>query len=104
MRNYSYRINKKKNSISHCLGYFSIPSYDVFYQLLRSLLAVLSVQMYIFPPLFYGCKTWSLILRDEHGLGAFENRLLMGVIWPSEEQQTGEWRRLHDLYSSTMFH
>jgi hypothetical protein len=70
-------------------------------------LAVLTLQKYIFPPLFYGCKTWSLILREEHGLGAFENRLLMGPFGP-EGQQTGEWRRLHseelhDLHSSTCF-
>ena len=53
----------------------------------------------------YGCETWSLTLREERKLRAFENRVLRKIFGPRREEVTGEWRRLHneelnDLYSS----
>jgi hypothetical protein len=47
----------------------------------------------------YGCETWSLRLREEHGLRVFENRVLR------RDAMTGGCRKLHDeelhdLYSS----
>jgi hypothetical protein len=38
-------------------------------------------------------------------LGVFENRVLRGIFGPKRDEETGEWRRLHneelnDLYSS----
>ena len=30
----------------------------------------------ILPAVLYGCKTWSLILKEEHRLRVFENRVL----------------------------
>jgi hypothetical protein len=47
--------------------------------------------------ILYGCKTWSLTLREEHRL-----RRIFG---PKRVEVTGEWRKLHseelrDLYSS----
>jgi hypothetical protein len=53
----------------------------------------------------YGCETWSLILREEQRLRAFENRVLRRIFGPKRDKATGEWRRLHneelnDLYSS----
>ena len=52
----------------------------------------------------YGCETWSLTLRDECRLRAFENRVLRRVLGPKRDEVTGEWRKLHneelsDLYS-----
>jgi hypothetical protein len=52
------------------------------------------------PVVFYECETWSLILREEHGL----NRVLRKIFGPKRKEVTGEWRRLHneelyDLYS-----
>ena len=52
---------------------------------------------------FY-CFVWSLVLREEHKLSAFDNRVLT-VFWPEWDGVTGEWRRLHneeldDLYCS----
>jgi hypothetical protein len=57
------------------------------------------------PVVFYGCKTWSLTLREEHRLRVFENRVLRRIFGPKGGGVTGEWRRLHkeelnDLYSS----
>jgi hypothetical protein len=52
-----------------------------------------------------GCETWSLILREEHRLRAFENRVLRRICGPKRDEVTGEWRKLHNeklhiLYSS----
>jgi len=53
----------------------------------------------------YGCGTWSVILREEHGLRGFENRVLRTIFGPKRDEVTGEWRKLHneelnDLYCS----
>ena len=53
----------------------------------------------------YGCKTWSLTLREESRLRVFENRVLRRIFGPKRNQVTGEWRRLHNeeryaVYSS----
>jgi hypothetical protein len=50
----------------------------------------------------YGCET-SLILREEHRLGMFENRVLRRIFGLKRVEVTGEWRKLHnkelhDLY------
>jgi len=59
----------------------------------------------ILPVLFYGCETWSLILREETKLWVFENMVLRRIFGPRRDEVTGEWRRLHneelnDRYSS----
>jgi hypothetical protein len=59
----------------------------------------------ILPVVLYGCEAWSLTLREEHGLGVFENRVLRRIFGPKRDEVTGEWRKLHneelqDLYSS----
>jgi hypothetical protein len=53
----------------------------------------------------YGCETWSLILREEHRLRVFENRMLRTIFGPKRDEVTGDWRKvhkeeLHNLYSS----
>jgi hypothetical protein len=47
----------------------------------------------------YGCETWSVTLREEHRLRVFENRVLRGMFGPKRDEVTGEWRRLHNVYS-----
>ena len=59
----------------------------------------------ILPVVLYGCKTWSLTLRDEMKLRVFENMVLRRIFGPRRDEVTGEWRRLlneelNDLYSS----
>jgi hypothetical protein len=49
----------------------------------------------------YGCETWSLTLREEHGLRVFENRVLRRVFGLKRDKVR---RKLHneelrDLYS-----
>jgi hypothetical protein len=46
----------------------------------------------------------SLTLREEQRLRVFENRVLRRIFGPKRDEETGEWRRLHnkeltDLYS-----
>jgi len=50
----------------------------------------------ILPVVLYGCETWSLTLREECRLRAFENRVLRRVFEPKREEVTGEWRKLHN--------
>jgi hypothetical protein len=43
------------------------------------------------------------LLRGEHRLRVFENRVLRRIFGPERDEVTGEWRRLHneelyDLY------
>jgi len=45
---------------------------------------------------FYGCKTWSLTLREEQCLRAFENRVLRRILGPKREEVAVGWRRLHN--------
>jgi hypothetical protein len=59
----------------------------------------------IFPVVLYGCKIWSLTLREEHRLRVFENRVLKRIFGPKRDEMTGDWRKLrkeelHNLYSS----
>ena len=53
----------------------------------------------------YGCKTWSLTMREERKLRVYENMMLRRIFGPRMDKVTGEWRRLHneelnDLYCS----
>jgi hypothetical protein len=61
----------------------------------------------ILPVVLYGCETWSLTLREEHRLRAFENSVLRRIFGTKRDEVTGEWRKLHNeelhiLYSSPM--
>jgi hypothetical protein len=53
----------------------------------------------------YGCETWSLILREEHRLRVFENRVLRRIFGPKRNEATGGWRKLHneELYNLYAF-
>jgi hypothetical protein len=45
----------------------------------------LKVRLYkgiILPVVLYGCKTWSLAVREEHELRVFENRVLRRIFGP----------------------
>jgi hypothetical protein len=51
----------------------------------------------------YGCETWSLTLREEHRLRAFEN-IVLRISGPKRDEVIGGWRKLHEelhsFYSS----
>ncbi|PSN29085.1 hypothetical protein C0J52_28056, partial [Blattella germanica] len=53
--------------------------------------------------ILYGCETWTLILREEKKLRVFKCKVLRKMFGPKRDEETGEWRRLHntelkDLY------
>ena len=53
----------------------------------------------------YGRETWLLKVQEERKLRVFENMVLRRIFGPRRNEETGEWRRLHneelnDLYCS----
>jgi hypothetical protein len=50
----------------------------------------------ILPVVSYGCETWSRILREDHRLRVFENRVLRRIFRPERGEVTGEWRKMHE--------
>jgi hypothetical protein len=59
----------------------------------------------VLPVVLYGRETWSLILREEHRLRMFENRVLRKIFGPKRDEVIGGWRKLrneelHNLYCS----
>jgi hypothetical protein len=48
----------------------------------------------ILPVVLYGCETWSLMLRKEHILRVFENRVLRRIFGPKRDEVMGERRKL----------
>ena len=66
---------------------------------------ILKYRTIILPVVLYGYQVWSHVLRKEHRLRLFENRLLRKIFGPNRDEIIGEWKRLHnkglyDLYSS----
>jgi hypothetical protein len=47
----------------------------------------------------YGCETWSLTLREEHGL-----RVLRRIFGPKKVEVTGGWRKLHNWELHGLYH
>ena len=67
----------------------------------------LNIKMYrtiMLPVALYGCGTWSLTLRKEHRLRAFENKVLRRIFGPKRGEVAWKWRlhneELNDLYCS----
>jgi hypothetical protein len=50
----------------------------------------------------YGYETWSLSLREEHRLRAFEKSVLRRIFGPKRDEVTGDWRKLHVLFAKRM--
>jgi hypothetical protein len=64
----------------------SVQSLLFFHPLSKNLKIILSVVL-------YGFETWFLILREEHRLRVFENRMLKRIFEPKWEEVAGGWRR-----------
>jgi hypothetical protein len=62
------------------------------------LLSNIKVKIYraIILSVLYGCEIWSLTLREERRLRAFENRVLRGMFGPERDEVTLEWRNLRN--------
>jgi hypothetical protein len=95
--NLTASISVESNAFSKSTKCYSIP-----------LIYVYVIKMYrtiTLPVVLYGCETWSLILREEHRLKVFENRMLRRMFEPEWDKLKREWRKLHnekvnDLYLS----
>jgi hypothetical protein len=53
----------------------------------------------------YGREIWTFILREEHRLRVFEDRVLRRIFGPKRDEVKGEWRKLrsgelHNICSS----
>jgi hypothetical protein len=42
--------------------------------------------MCILPVVLYGCETWFLILKEEHGLSVFEDRVLRRIFGSKRDE------------------
>jgi hypothetical protein len=80
-------------------------SWNASYHLVQNLLVTYQKKKIIFLVVLYGCKTWSLNLKEEHRMRVFENSMLRKIFGPKREED-GSWRKLdnaelHSLYSSS---
>jgi hypothetical protein len=50
----------------------------------------------ILPVVLYGYETRCLLLKEEHRLWLFENRVLRRIFGHKREEVVGGWRRLHN--------
>jgi hypothetical protein len=94
-------IKRRLNSGNVCHSVQSLLSS----RLLSKNLKIRIYNTIIFPVVLYGCETWSRMVREEHRLRVFENRVLRRIFGPKRDEVMGEWRKLHneelrDLYSS----
>jgi len=48
----------------------------------------------ILPVVLYGCEAWTVTLREERSIRAFENRVLRKVLGSERDKVTEDWRRL----------
>ena len=65
----------------------------------RHIIQTLKIKTYrtiILPVVLYGCETWSLTLREKHGLRVLGNRMLRRIFGPKRDEVIGEWRKLHN--------
>jgi len=50
----------------------------------------------IFLVVLYGCETWSLTLRQDHGLRMFQDRVLRAIFGAKRDEVRVELRKLHN--------
>jgi hypothetical protein len=79
-------IKSRINSGSSC--YHSVQSL-LSSRLLSRDVKVKNIKPMILPVVLYGCVTWYLTLREEHGLRMFEDRALRRICGPKRDEVTG---------------
>ncbi|PSN39817.1 hypothetical protein C0J52_18431 [Blattella germanica] len=75
--------------------------YYALQRLLSSQLVSINIKLKIYktvilPVILYGCETWTLSLREE-------KRLLRKIFGPKRDEETGEWRRLHNTHLKDLY-
>jgi hypothetical protein len=73
-----------------------VPSYVIIVIFTSKNVKIRIYKTMVLPVVLYGCKTWSLILWEEHRLRMFENRALRRKFGPRRDEVTGLWRKLHN--------
>jgi hypothetical protein len=63
---------------------------EVFLDCITSFFTLLLIFSYLLPFNLYGCKTWSLTLKEEHRLMVFENRVLRRIFGLKRDDVTGD--------------
>jgi hypothetical protein len=63
---------------------------------MKKIFTILHVVHGYMPVVLYGCETWCLTLKEEHRLRVFGNRVLMRLFGPKRDEETGDWRKLHN--------
>jgi hypothetical protein len=79
-------IKKRLNSDIAC--YHSVQNLLSSRLLLKNL-KIIIYKTIILTVVLYGCETWSLILRYEHILRVFENRVLRRIFGSRRDEMTG---------------
>ena len=51
----------------------------------------------ILPVVLYGCETWPLTQERKNWFRVFENKILRRIFGPIRDEETGEWRKLHNM-------
>jgi hypothetical protein len=87
------QIKRRLNSGNAC--YHSVQNF-LSSRLLYKNIKIRIHKTIILPVVLYGCETWSLILREEHRLRVFENRVLRRIFDQKRDDVTGDWRKLHN--------
>jgi hypothetical protein len=75
-------IKRRLNSCNAC--YHSVQNL-LSSRLLSKNVKVRIYKTIILPMVLYGCKTWSLTVREEHKLRVFENRVLRRIFGPKRD-------------------
>jgi hypothetical protein len=84
-------IKSRLSSGNAC--YYSVQNL-LYYSLISEKLKIKIYKTVILPVVLYGCETWSLTFRKEHGLRVFENRVLRRIFGHQREED-GSRRKLH---------
>ena len=93
-------IKSRLNSGNAC--YHSVQN-NVSPSLLSKNIKIKIHRIIILPVVFYGCETWSLILREERRLRLSENRVLKRIFGSKRDEVIGEWRKLHNKELNNLY-
>ncbi|KAJ4432165.1 hypothetical protein ANN_20781 [Periplaneta americana] len=96
-----YRLRRSEALTYNIKDNFTRTCYYSVEKLLSSSLLSKNVKVRIYktvilPVVLYGCKTWTLTLREEHRLRVLENKVLRKIFGAKRDEVTGEWRKLHN--------
>jgi hypothetical protein len=86
-------IKKRLNFGNAC--YHSVQNH-LSSHLLSKNVKIIAYKIIILPVVLYGREAWSLVLREEHRLRVFENRVLRGIFRTKRGEVTAGYTKLHN--------